>query len=223
MTFGLYRPGHSILHRLPAGFKLAIVAIVGVGIFFVHSILGLGIGLAASLAWVAIARIPIRVIWNQVRPVVVILLLLVGVHALLTQWQTGVVLALRFSILIVLAALTTLTTRTLDMVDAIAHGLKPLRRWGVNPQQVSIMVAIALRFIPVLLEQIHEIRDAQRARGVERPLVTLLVPLLVRTLRLADDLVDALDARGFDPSEMRSDDVAPKTASDSNTDVHSSP
>ncbi len=200
MTLGLYRPGTSFLHRLSARTKLGILALAGIGIFFVHSIPLLLSGLAIVLSLVAIARIPARVLWTQVRPVLTILLLLVLAHSLVTHWQTGLMLALRFLILIILATLMTLTTRTLDVVEAIAQALKPLRRWGINPEQISIMVAIALRFIPVLLEQIHGIREAQRARGCDRPIVTLLVPLLVKTLHLADDLIDALDARCFDPS-----------------------
>ncbi|MGB3492063.1 MAG: energy-coupling factor transporter transmembrane protein EcfT [Elainellaceae cyanobacterium] len=200
MTFGIYRPGTSFIHRLSASTKLGALALVGIGIFFIDSIPLLLGGLAGVIGLVAIAHIPARVVWSQVRPVLVVLIVLVLAHSLLTHWQTGLMLALRFLILVLLATLTTLTTRTLDMVEAIAQALRPLRRWGVNPEQISLMVAIALRFIPVLLEQIHEIRDAQRARGLERPIVTLLIPLLVRTLHLADDLTDALDARCFDPS-----------------------
>jgi biotin transport system permease protein len=65
------------------------------------------------------------------------------------------------------------------------------------------MVAIALRFIPVLLEQIRDIQDAQRARGIDRPVITFLVPLLVRTLHLADSLADAIDARGYSDETER--------------------
>lgn len=200
MNFGLYLPGNSFLHRLAASIKLGTLALIGMGLFFVDSIPLLLGALISVVGLGAIAHIPARMVWAQVRPVLVILLLLILAHGLLTHWQTGLVLALRFLILVVLATLTTLTTRTLEMVEAIAQALRPFRRWGVNPEQISLMVAIALRFIPVLLEQIHQIRDAQRARGQERPIVTLLIPLLVKTLHLADDLTDALDARCFDPA-----------------------
>lgn len=198
MTVGLYVPRNSLLHRLSPEVKLLGMAIAGMGLFFVDSIAVLMLVLVLVLGLVAIARLPWLMIITQLRPVFWVLLIIAGLHALLDQWDTGIILALRFLTLMLLATLVTCTTRTADMVAAIARALEPLRRFGVRPEQFSLMVAIALRFIPVLLEQIRDIRDAQRARGIERPAITFLVPLLVRTFHLADSLTDAMDARCFD-------------------------
>ncbi|HYD64830.1 energy-coupling factor transporter transmembrane component T, partial [Azospirillum sp.] len=97
------------------------------------------------------------------------------------------------------ATLVTLTTRVSDMVETLERALAWLRPLGVNAGKVSLMLALTIRLVPVLLAQAQEIRMAQRARGVERSAVALLVPLMVKTLRMADDLADALEARGYDP------------------------
>ena len=175
-----------------------IMAIAGIGLFFVNDIPWLVGLLGLVMMSIAIARLPWAVVFAQVRPLLWVLVLIAGAHALLTHWETGVVLAVRFLVLILLATTVTLTTRTSDMVEAIAYALQPLQRFGIRPRQISLMVAIAIRFIPVLLEQIRDIQDAQRARGVERPVITFLVPLLVKTLHMADALVDAIEARCFE-------------------------
>lgn len=199
MSFGLYMPGRSPIHRLPVGVKLAAMAIAGIGMFVVSNLVALVALLGFVGLLLAIARLPYRMVLAQLRPLTWVFAFILVAHALLTTWQTGAVLVLRFAILVLLATLTAFTTRTMDMVEAIAHGLRPFKRFGVEPETVSLMVAIAIRFIPVLLEQIRDIQDAQRARGIERPLIALLVPLLIRVMRMADALTDALDARGFPP------------------------
>ncbi|MEM7771400.1 MAG: energy-coupling factor transporter transmembrane protein EcfT [Cyanobacteria bacterium P01_E01_bin.6] len=199
MTFGLFVPRHSPIHRLSPGIKLLGMAIAGIGLFFVTDLVWMSGVLVAGMVLVAIARLPWPIVIAQIRPILWVLLCIAGVHAVFTHWEMGVMLAVRFLTLMLLATIVTLTTRTSDMVAAIAKTLQPLKRFGVRPEQLSLMVAIAIRFIPVLLEQIHDIQDAQRARGVERPVITFLVPLLIKTIHMADALVDAIDARCFDP------------------------
>lgn len=198
MTFGLYVSRRSPIHHLSPGTKMFIMAIAGIGLFFVNNIPWLIGLLGVVVMFIAIARLPCSVVFAQIRPMLWVLVLIAGAHALLTHWETGIVLAVRFLVLILLATTVTLTTRTTEMVEAIAQALQPLQRFGIRPRQISLMVAIAIRFIPVLLEQIRDIQDAQRARGVERPVITFLVPLLVKTLHMADALVDAIEARCFD-------------------------
>jgi len=202
MTFGLYVPRSSPLHQLPPGVKLLGVAIAGTGLFWIHTLTWMMLALGTSVGLVAIARLPWTIVVRQIRPALWILVGIAGVHALLTHWETGLLLALRFLILLLLATLVTLTTRTSDMMTALSKLLQPLKRFGLNPEQLSLMVAIAIRFIPVFIEQIRDIQDAQRARGVEQPVITLLVPLLVKTLHTADALVDAIDARCFDSGNL---------------------
>jgi biotin transport system permease protein len=109
------------------------------------------------------------------------------------------VTVLRFTILVSLAVLITLTTRISDMVDALESGLRPLRVLGVNPAKISLMISLAIRFVPLLVDLVREIRAAQQARGLERSIAAVAVPLIVKTLRMASVLTDAIEARGYDP------------------------
>jgi biotin transport system permease protein len=104
----------------------------------------------------------------------------------------------RVLVVILMANLVTLTTRTDRLVDAIERALRPLRRLGVNPGRVALMLAMTITTIPVIAGYAAQIREAQRARGVPVAPLAFVVPLLVMTLKHADDLADALTARGVD-------------------------
>jgi len=197
MQLGLYLHGDSLIHRLPPGGKLGAMLSTGIVVFFIGEpwlLLGL-LGLVGALA--AIARLPGRALLQQLRPVVLLLLIILLVHALATDWTTGLVTVLRFAVVIGLALIITLTTRVSDLIEALETGLQPLARCGVDPARLSLMLALAIRLIPLLLEQLQAIREAQQARGLDRNLLALLAPLLIKTLRMADDLTDAIDARGY--------------------------
>jgi biotin transport system permease protein len=99
---------------------------------------------------------------------------------------------------VLLAALVTLTTRTTDMVDAVIRALGPLRRLGVDPERVGLLLSLGIRSVPVVVGLAEEVRDAQRARGLTASPRAFAVPLIVRSLRHADALGDALVARGID-------------------------
>ncbi len=201
MALGLYVPRRSPIHALPAGMKVLGLAIAGMGLFFVQNwfiLLGV-VGLVMTL--MAIAHLPGRSIWQQLRPLVVIVLAIVVLHGVLTSWQVGLAIALRLLALVGLAIVVSSTTKVSDMLALLERWLSPLRHMGINPGQVSLVIAIAIRFIPVLLEQLQAIQEAQQARGCDRHPVRLLVPLLIRMLYLARDLTDALEARGYDPQD----------------------
>ncbi|MBF2090111.1 MAG: energy-coupling factor transporter transmembrane protein EcfT [Synechococcales cyanobacterium K44_A2020_017] len=201
MALGLYVPKRSPIHALPAGMKVLGLAIAGMGLFFVQDwLILLGtVGLVVIL--MAIAHLPGRSIWQQLRPLVVIVLAIVALHGVLTSWQVGLAIALRLLALVGLAIVVSSTTKVSDMLALLERWLSPLRYIGINPGQVSLVIAIAIRFIPVLLEQLQAIQEAQQARGCDRHPVRLLVPLLIRMLYLARDLTDALEARGYDPQD----------------------
>ena len=96
------------------------------------------------------------------------------------------------------ASLVTLTTKTSDLLASLERAMQPLRPIGVNPEKVSLAISMVLRFIPVISTVASEIRDAQRARGLDQSIVAMVVPLIIRTLKMADDVADAIDARSFD-------------------------
>jgi biotin transport system permease protein len=129
----------------------------------------------------------------------VLILIIFLVHGWFTSWTLGFLVVLRFAVLLLLALLVTFTTRISEMIEVLERAFRPLAVFGVNPEKLSLMLSLALRFIPLLFEKFQEIREAQRARGLDRNILALLMPLLIKTLRMAGDLTDAIDARGYDP------------------------
>jgi len=102
------------------------------------------------------------------------------------------------ALLVLLAASVTLTTRTSELVDALVGACRPLRALRVDPERVGLMVALGIRCVPVVIGLAEEVRDAQRARGLVASPRAFAVPLIVRSLRHADTLGEALVARGLD-------------------------
>lgn len=197
MTFGLYISRHSPIHRLSARCKVGLLAVAGVSVFLISHVIGLAGLLAVVMIMMPIAKLPYAAVMAQFRPVVPLLIAILLLQGLWGDWLSGWIAVLRFAILIGLATLVTLTTRLSEMTEAIEQGLTPLKRFGINPVQVSFMLTLALRFIPILLHQFHEIQEAQQARGLDRHPIALFVPFLVKTLRMADEVSEALDARGY--------------------------
>lgn len=198
MTLGLYVPGDSPLHRAPAAAKLASLVVLGVGAFQLGSSAWMAGALAVVVLLGACAGVPPRTLLAHSRPALVMLVVIFVAHALLTTWPQGLLVVLRFGLLILSATLVTLTTRVAEMVAVVERACGPLRRVGVSPARVGLVLALAIRFVPVLAEKLREIREARWARGVDRPTVMVLVPLLIKTLRFADQTAEAIDARGFE-------------------------
>jgi len=196
---GLYLHRTSPVHAVPAGWKLAGLATAATAVFFVSSPAVLGAAVLASLALFVLARLPARTAADQLRPLAPVLLVLFAAQAAFVGWEAASVVTARVCLLVLLSALVTLTTRASVMIETLERALGVLRPLGVNAGKLSLMLALTIRLIPVLFDLVQEIRMAQRARGVERSAVALLVPLLVKTLRMADGLSDALEARGYDP------------------------
>jgi biotin transport system permease protein len=196
---GLFIDRDSPIHALAPGIKMLVLALLAVGLIPIDDWRVLGGILAAVLGLFAVARLPAREVAAQLRPVLFLGLFFFAIHALLVTWQSGLVIVLRFTILVGLAVLITLTTRISDMVDALERALRPLRVLGVNPAKISLMISLAIRFVPLLADLVREIQEAQRSRGLERSITAVAVPLIVKTLRMASVLTDAIDARGYDP------------------------
>ncbi|MBK1842547.1 energy-coupling factor transporter transmembrane protein EcfT [Azospirillum sp. YIM B02556] len=200
---GLYLHRESVIHRLPAGAKLGGLMLVTVIVLTLPGAWG---ALAAGLVGAAVlaaAELPAGRVLSELRAPVVMLTLLFGFQAVLAGggWMETAIAVARFAALILLATLVTLTTRVMDMVDLFERLFGLLRPLGVNPAKMALMLALTIRFIPLLGDQVREVRMAQRARGVERNIAALFVPLLVKILTMADDLTAALEARGYDPAD----------------------
>lgn len=194
MIAGLYIAGDSPIHRMGAGLKLVVLAAGSTALFIAGGWVSATAGLCAALAGYAVAGLKPRIVWRQFRALLPVLLLIGATHALLGDWQSAFVPLLRLTAVVLAAGLVTLTTRSMDMTAAIERGLQPFARI-VSPAKVALAISLTLRFIPVLSAIKDEIREAQRARGLERSLIALAVPLIVRSLRMTDEVADAIEAR----------------------------
>lgn len=195
---GAYVARDTVVHRAPAGAKLAALFAVSVAVLLVRTWWGVG-ALAVLVGAVAVAsRVGPRAVWAQVRP----LRWVVPVAFALQWWSLGLapaaLLTTRLVLLVALAGLVMLTSRTVDVLAAIETATRPLARVGVRPDRVALVLSLAVRTVPVLVALSDDVRAAQKARGHERDLRAYAVPLVVGTLRRADALGEALRARGVD-------------------------
>lgn len=197
-TLGLYVPGDSVLHRLRAGTKLLAMVAVGAGSVLLDHPWQVAVIMGLVLAGFLVARMPLRLVLRQVRPLLWILGMLAVFHVIVNGWESAVMFVGVIMTLVLLAALITLTTRTTAMVDTVVRALGPLRPVGVKPERVGLLLALGIRAVPVVVGLAEEVRDAQRARGLTASPRAFAVPLIVRSLRHADALGDALVARGVD-------------------------
>jgi len=211
MTLALYVPRASPVHRAPAWVELLVLAAGSVVLFVLSSwpvVLG-GLVLVL-LVGLGLARLPAGVLLAQARAVAWFLAAVLVVHVLVDGWREGLddggLAVVRLLVLVLAAAVVTATCRVAEMVAVVEAVCAPLRVLGVRPARIGLLVALALRFVPVLGERAARIREAQAARGGAtrgpRALARTAVPLLVQLLVLAHTLAEALDARGADaPAE----------------------
>lgn len=193
---GLYHPGTSRVHRLPARAKLTLLIVEGVlaGLLGDPAFLAMAAALPASL--LLTARIPFKAICRQLKPVALLMAAVMAMQVVTGGWRRGLVVDLRLAALALTAALVTLTTRTSDLVQEAERMAGRLP--GLDPQKVGLVLSVTIRFIPLLAQKAHEVRDAQRARGLERSILALCVPLLIKSLQIADQTSEALQARGLE-------------------------
>ena len=195
MIGGLFRPGSSPLHRAPAGAKLLALGGLGTLLFALPSLWLAGLALLFVLAGYSLARLPAALVLSQLRPALWILAILFLAQLWLASLGDAALLVLRFCALILAAGLVTLTTRTADMVAVIERGLSPLARLGLDVEKTSLALSLAIRFIPAVATVLEEVREAQAARGGAQSAVNLAVPVILRLLKMADQVAEALDAR----------------------------
>lgn len=194
----LYVPGDSLLHRIPAGAKLLALLVLSIVTIWLQSAWQVGAVLVVVLIGYAVAGIGPGLVARQVRPLLWFLVVIAAVQVWTSGWQKALVVLGTIVVLVLAAALVTLTTRTTAMVDAVVAACGPLRRVGVDPDRVGLVIALGIRSVPVVVGIAQEVRDAQRARGVRFAPQAYGVALVVRSLRHATALGDALLARGLD-------------------------
>ena len=211
MTLALYVPRASPVHRTPAGWKLLALAGLSVLLFAVPTLpVAGGALLGVLVVGLGVAELPVLLLARQARAVLWWLVALFALHVVLTDVLTGTLTVLRLLALVLAAAVVTATTRVTAMVAVIERICGPLRWVGVRPARIGLVIAMALRFIPLVAERADRIREAQAARGGSvrgiRGLTTTVVPLLVQVLQLAHTVSEALDARGADDVPLRRGD-----------------
>lgn len=210
---GLYEPGTSPLHRLPAGPSLLVVLVFAAGTVATADprVLGGACGLVA-LGFV-VARVPWRRVWPLLRTLGLLMVLIGVVQWWLLGPERALVIALRLMAAIGSATLFTLTTRVDDLVSAVQRGLGPFRRFGIHPERVGLLVGLTIQSVGTLSGIAGQVRAAAKARGAGGSVTAFAVPFMVRTLRHADALGEALAARGWGdddrsgPSRRRMDDA----------------
>lgn len=229
VTIGQYIPGQSVIHRLDPRTKIIATTLLIVLLFLIKGFVGYGLAAMGIALAISVSEIPWKYVIRGLRPLTVILLLTVGLHLFMTEgrvifqlwflkvtWEglyRGLMMGTRLILLIIGTSLLTLTTSPIQLTDGIESLLKPGKKIGIPAHELAMMMTIALRFIPTLLEETEKIMKAQMARGADfqsgglmqraRSLVPLLVPLFVNAFRRADDLAIAMEARGYRGGEGR--------------------
>lgn len=200
MIDGIGRAGTTPLHRLSAGPKLAALAMVATALFFVDRPVVLGV--AAALALLVLRSTGRRfgeIARDLALPMTVIAALGL-VDLLFVDLATALTVVPRLLALAFAAHAVTLTTTTAELTDTFERALGPFDRLGlIDAGRSALTLTLALRFVPLIVEEAREIREAQAARGLGSHPVAVIVPLVVRTLVRAQAVADAIDARGFPP------------------------
>jgi biotin transport system permease protein len=198
MLTGIYQPGTSLLHRSAAGAKLLGLLILSTVLVAWKSPAMVLAGLVVVVGLYAVAGFGARTLVAQAWPLRWFVLFLLPFQWWTAGWQMAVVVVGTLVVAVVGAALVSLTTRVSDLLDVIARILEPARAIGVDPDRVALLLALTIRAVPVISATLQEARDARRARGLERSTRALVTPVVVRTIRHADRVGDALAARGVD-------------------------
>lgn len=229
VTIGQHIPGDSLIHRLDPRTKILSSIVLIVLLFVVKGFIGYGLVALGIALVVRASNIPLRFVLRGVRPLMVILVFTLTLHLFMTDgriifqiwflkvtWEgliRGLMMGTRLLLLIIGTSMLTLTTSPMQLTDGIETLLRPGKKIGIPAHELAMMMTIALRFIPTLLEETEKIMKAQMARGADfqsggitqraKSLIPLLVPLFVNAFRRADDLAIAMEARGYRGGEGR--------------------
>ncbi|MCR4398505.1 MAG: energy-coupling factor transporter transmembrane protein EcfT [Firmicutes bacterium] len=223
VVVGQYYPADSVVHKLDPRVKIGVTTMFIVVLFIAGSLYSYLLLALFTFAVIRASRVPFRMILRGLKPVLFILGFTLALHVFFTKGQPlfvlgplrasregaiqGALVGARLIILIATTSLLTLTTSPISLTDGLENILRPFQRVGVPAHELAMMMTIALRFIPTLLEEADKIMKAQMARGADfqtgnmlnraKSLVPLLVPLFVGAFRRADDLAMAMEARCY--------------------------
>lgn len=196
MLTDLYIPGDSPLHRMRPGQKLLMLFVYCTGVFlFSHWVVLITAFALVALGY-GLARLRPKHGIEAVRPAFFMLLIISAAQIWLTDLNNAAFVTLRLICLLLAAALVTYTTRSSEFIDGILAGLKHAPAW-VPKEQIALAMSLVWRFIPLVRNIFEEVREAQTARGQGSNMRALLVPVVVRTLKAADEIAEAIEARSL--------------------------
>ena len=194
MMRAIYRPGDSVLHRVPAGAKLLALALLAIWVGIGGWREALAGGVAVGAGW-TMARLAAADALAALRGFAVLAAIIFIAQALLLSPNAAALIVAKLAILVLGATLVSMTTKVADMLAVLDRVLAPLKVVGISPEQASFLIVLAIRFIPAISRIAAEVREAQRARGLERQPFAAAVPIMIRT----DAVSEALAARGWSP------------------------
>lgn len=230
ITIGQYFPGNSPLHRMDSRMKLVLTVVFIVMLFVAKNKFSLFVGIVFTLITYLISNIPFKMILKSLKPILPIIiftsvlnLFFIRSGDILWQWKflkitedgfnLAVFMTVRIVCLIIGSSLLTYTTSPIDLTDGIERLLSPLKKIKVPVHELAMMMTIALRFIPTLIEETDKIMAAQKARGADmetgsiikraKALVPILIPLFVSSFRRAEELALAMECRCYHGGEGR--------------------
>lgn len=223
IKIGQYFPANSILHRLDARFKLVSLLLLLIGIFIFDTQVDYIIWCVLVFGLMCISKIPIKMFFSSIKPIIWIILFTFVLHLFTGSGEPlisfgsfgitwdgiaqGSFVCLRLLLLMFTASLLTFTTQPLVLSDALEDLMSPLKKIGVPAHELAMMMTIALRFIPTLLEETDKIMKAQKSRGADfttgnlfarmKAVMPILIPLFISAFRRADELAMAMEARCY--------------------------
>ena len=224
ITIGQYYSGTSVIHRMDARMKFVLTMALIVILFVCRNFYSLALGLIFVVATLLLSKVPMKMMWRSIKPLVILMLFTAvinvfynrGGETLVSFWKitittTGVYTAIfttvRIILLVVVSSLLTYTTTPTMLTDALERLLSPLKVIKVPVHTLAMIMTLALRFIPVLIEEIERIMNAQKARGAQldtgkmtdrvKALVPVLIPLFISAFRRADELAMAMECRCY--------------------------
>ena len=223
ITIGQYYPAKSVIHRMDPRTKLFGTLIFIISVFLFHSVAGYAVATLFLAGMITISQVPVKFIFKGLKAIFMILLITMVFNILLTPgevlWKIGIFtitkegismavrMAIRLIYLVIGSSLMTLTTTPNQLTDGLEKSLRPLNKIHVPVHEIAMMMSIALRFIPILLEETDKIMTAQKARGASfsegnllqraKALVPILVPLLVSSFHRAEELATAMECRCY--------------------------
>jgi len=194
----LYVEGNSLMHRLSPRAKLLSLAALGVVLFIADNIALLSIVVLLAAAVYRAVGLPLADALGRLRPIFLTIVVVALFSLIFNSWHEALVTLLRLTALMLFAATVTATTAIAEFIDEVTALARPLERTGwVQADDIGLAVGLVLRFVPEILGRYQAIREAHTARGLKVRPTTLLAPLIILTLRDADNIAAAIDARGI--------------------------